>query len=220
MPVQQENKENYIKEIYKLGGAEKKVSNKNVAQVLKVTAASVTEMIIKLQKENIVNYEPYKGSQLTPFGVKMALSLLRGHRLWEVFLIRHLGYKLSAAHEDAELLEHVSSQRLIEALDRFLYYPAYCPHGTPIPTASGQLEVMNLCLLSQLKIGQKGRINQIGEDFELLNYLESLNITLGSTVTILEIGAYEGSWQILVGDNVKNISYKAVANIFVSPLAN
>ncbi|MEM5817806.1 MAG: metal-dependent transcriptional regulator, partial [Desulfitobacterium hafniense] len=92
------NKEDYLKAIYKLGGLERLVSNKRIAEALQIAPASVTEMLGKMKRECLIHYEPYKGSRLTDEGMRTAISLVRGHRLWEVFLMRHLGYSWSEAH--------------------------------------------------------------------------------------------------------------------------
>nr|HML46392.1 metal-dependent transcriptional regulator [Clostridia bacterium] len=97
------NKEDYLKVIHRLGGAEGLVSNKQIADALKIAPASVSEMLTKLSREGLIRHQAYKGLCLTPEGQRIAVSLVRGHRLWEVFLICHLGYTWSEAHEDAEL---------------------------------------------------------------------------------------------------------------------
>lgn len=129
------NKEDYLKVIYKLSESDKLVTNKKIAEYLQIAPASVTEMLIKLNRDGYIIYQPYKGSVLTEQGNKIAISLLRGHRLWEVFLMKYLDYSYSEAHEDAELLEHVTPIRLIERLDQFLEHPSHCPHGSIIPKA-------------------------------------------------------------------------------------
>ena len=112
------NKEDYLKQIYHLGGREKCVANKEMAESLQITSPfSLVEMIKKLSADGLVTYTAYKGVQLTDTGTKIAISMMRSHRLWEVFLIRHLNYSWSDAHEDAELLEHIAPDRLITRLD-------------------------------------------------------------------------------------------------------
>lgn len=101
-------------------------------------------MLGKLSRDEIIHYEAYKGSRLTTVGTQTAISLVRGHRLWEVFLMRHLGYSWSEAHEDAELLEHVTIARLTARLDKFHNHPAYCPHGSIIPALDRQMGPLTL----------------------------------------------------------------------------
>ncbi len=209
------NKEDYLKEIYKLGGAEQLVSNKQIAEVLKIAPASVTEMLAKLNREGLTVYEPYKGSRLTQEGLRIAISLLRGHRLWEVFLMRHLGYSWSEAHEDAELLEHITPPRLTGRLDKFLNYPAYCPHGSAIPHEDGQMEKTSLVPLVQLAQGESSLIRRVSEEKELLDYLQSSGIRIGGFVTVIDVGAYEGSLTLKLDGKQIQISYKAACQIYV-----
>lgn len=209
------NKEDYLKEIYKLGGSERLIGNKQIAEILKVTPASVTEMLGKLSREGLIQYEPYKGSRLTQEGIKEALSLVRGHRLWEVFLLRHLDYSWSEAHEDAELLEHITPVRLIERLDRFLNYPAYCPHGNTIPRMDVQMDNIPLKTLNQLEKGEASHIRIVVEEAELLDYLQGLGIEIGSKIRIISVEPYEGPLVLELNGRQIQISYKAACQIYV-----
>ncbi len=209
------NKEDYIKEIYKLGGAEQLVGNKQISDILKIAPASVTEMLGKLSREGLIQYEAYKGSSLTQEGLQIAISLLRGHRLWEVFLMRHLSYSWSEAHEDAELLEHITPPRLTSRLDKFLNYPAYCPHGNAIPHTDGQISNIPLRKLSQLSESETSHIRKVTEEKELLDYLQGLEIKIGSTVTVVSVGAYEGPLTLDLEGRQIQISHKAACQIYV-----
>lgn len=213
------NKEDYLKEIYKLGGIEEQVSNKQIAESLQIAPASVTEMLGKLKREGLIHYEPYKGSRLTDAGMRIAITLVRGHRLWEVFLMRHLGYSWSEAHEDAELLEHITPSRLTARLDQFLNYPAYCPHGSAIPHPDGQVDLTPLQPLNLLPIGQISHIRRVTEEKELLDYLQASGITIGSAVRIVEAGAYEGPLTLDLEGKQVQISYKAACHIYVDETA-
>jgi DtxR family Mn-dependent transcriptional regulator len=213
------NKEDYLKAIYKLGGMEELVNNKKIADVLQIAPASVTEMLGKLKREGLIHYEAYKGSRLTSEGIQTAISLVRGHRLWEVFLMRHLGCSWSEAHEDAELLEHVTPARLAARLDQFLNYPAYCPHGSAIPHPDGQIDRTPLQTLNQLSIGEVSHIRRVTEEKELLDYLQESGITIGSEVRIAEIGAYEGPLMLDLEGKRIQISYKAACQIYVDKTA-
>ncbi|KPU43867.1 iron-dependent repressor IdeR [Oxobacter pfennigii] len=209
------NKEDYLKEIYKLGGSEELVSNKQISDTLKIAPASVTEMLGKLNREGLIKYEPYKGSRLTQEGLRVAFSLVRGHRLWEVFLTRHLGYSWSEAHEDAELLEHVTPARLTLRLDEFLNYPAYCPHGNEIPHTGGQVGSTSLQTLDNLSEGKTSHIRKVTEEKELLDYLQGLGIEIGNAVTVVSFGAYEGPLTLDLNGKRIQISYKAACQIYV-----
>ncbi len=214
------NKEDYLKAIYKLGGAEELINNKQIADALKIAPASVTEMLGKLSREGLIRYEPYKGSLLTAEGLRVAISLVRGHRLWEVFLMRHLGYSWSEAHEDAELLEHITPLRLTSRLDKFLNYPAYCPHGSAIPHTDGQIDSVPLQTLNLLSAGETSHIRKVTEERELLDYLQNLGIEIGSAITVVSVGAYEGPLTLaLDGGKRVQISYKAACQIYVDQAA-
>jgi DtxR family Mn-dependent transcriptional regulator len=209
------NKEDYLKAIYKLGGLEKLVSNKQIAETLQVAPASVTEMLGKLGREGLIRYELYKGSRLTDEGMRSAISLVRGHRLWEVFLMRHLGYSWSEAHEDAEHLEHITPPRLMARLDQFLNYPAYCPHGSAIPHPDGQIDLVPMQTLNLLPVGVISHIRRVTEEKELLDYLQETGIAIGSSVRIIKAASYEGPLTLDLEGRHVQISYKAACQIYV-----
>ena len=209
------NKEDYVKAIYTLGGTEELISNKQIAEALQVSPASVTEMLGKLKNEGLIHYEAYKGSRLTAQGTQVAMSLVRGHRLWEVFLIDHLNYSWSEAHEDAELLEHITPLRLVSRLDTFLNYPEHCPHGRAIPRLAAEVEHMPLQSLNQLSVGERSYIRFVIEEKELLDYLQQAGISIGSSVRIVEAGAYEGPFTLDLDGKRIQISYKAASQIYV-----
>lgn len=209
------NKEDYLKAIYKLGGMEELVGNKQIAETLQIAPASVTEMLGKLKREGLIHYEPYKGSRLTSEGIRSAILLVRGHRLWEVFLMRHLGYSWSEAHEDAELLEHITPSRLTARLDQFLNYPAYCPHGSAIPHPDGHINLIPLQPLIHLSVGTDSHIRRVTEETELLDYLQESGIVIGCSVRIIEAAPYEGPFTLDLEGRRAQISYKAASQIFV-----
>lgn len=209
------NKEDYLKEIGKLGGGENLISNKQIAEALQVSPASVSEMLSKLEKEGFIEYEPYRGIRLTQTGKRHSVTLLRSHRLWEVFLLRHLGYAWSEVHEDAELLEHVTSPRLARRLDEFLGHPGFCPHGSAIPRENGEIRVMPLRSLSTMTVGESSAVRRVTEEKELLDYLESLGIRIGDSVTVLDAAPYEGPFTVEVNGRSVSLSYKAACRIDV-----
>ncbi|CAB1252957.1 Cro/Cl family transcriptional regulator [Ruminococcaceae bacterium BL-6] len=209
------NKEDYLKEIGKLGGGDNLVSNKQIADALQVSPASVSEMLLKLERDGFIEYEPYRGIRLTQTGKQQSAALLRSHRLWEVFLLRHLGYSWSEVHEDAELLEHVTSPRLAQRLDDFLNHPDFCPHGSAIPHADGEIKVMPLRKLSQMSVGEGSVIRRVSEEKELLEYLQELGVQIGSAFTVRSIGPYEGPIAIEMDGRPVSLSYKAACHIDV-----
>ena len=207
--------EDYLEEIYRLGGTQKTVGTKALADVLGISAASVSEMLGRLDRENLVNREPYKGITLTQEGIERAEALLKRHRLWEVFLVRCLDYSWSEAHEDAELLEHLSPRRLTERIDKFLNYPTHCPHGHTIPRSTAIQEETQLVPLISLNPGDKSRIRRVTEEKELLDYLQNIGIKISSSITLIAAGAYEGPLTLDMEGTRIQISYKAASQIYV-----
>src|SRR5436190_7412030 len=136
------SEENYIKSIYHLQQQTDTVTTNSLANELQTKPASVTDMLKKLKTKKLLEYEKYRGFRLNTNGNKVALNIVRRHRLWEYFLVTKLGFEWDKVHAIAEELEHVSSPELIEKLDNFLDYPQTDPHGDPIPDVHGKLPVI------------------------------------------------------------------------------
>ncbi len=209
------NKEDYLKIIYEEGGLEQTVSNKVIAEKLGIAPASVSEMLAKLSAQGLVNYQAYRGTRLTEEGLAACMDVVRSHRLWEVFLIRHLGYSWRESHEDAHLLEHVSSARMLERLDAFLNYPQTCPHGSLIPRKGETVRRATLHRLSDLQAGESAIVRQVVEDGKLLDYLERLGVEVHQPIRIVSVDDYEGPITFVQGEKNISISYKAATQIFV-----
>ena len=129
-----QTEENYLKSIFHLSElGSKKVTTNSLSKILNIEPASVTDMIKKLSRKKLIYHEKYKGATISKIGIKLALQIIRRHRLWEVFLHDKLNFKWDQIHDIAEELEHVSSNKLIDSLDKFLKYPKIDPHGDPIP---------------------------------------------------------------------------------------
>lgn len=209
------NKGDYLKAIYESGGAEEKVQNKVIAEKLGVTPASVSEMITKMQKQGLVEYLPYKGTSLTPKGLKTCIELIRSHRIWEVFLMEYLGYSWREAHEDAHILEHATPTRLVDRLDLFLNHPTTCPHGSIIPQKGKGIEKTQLYRLSDMRVGDEVVISRVIEDGKLLDYLQEVGLEIGKSVKLLSFEPYEGPISFAQDDREITISYKAAMQIYV-----
>ncbi|MCF1584218.1 metal-dependent transcriptional regulator [Tetragenococcus koreensis] len=212
------NREDYLKLILELGGDQAKINNKQIVSGLVVSAASVSEMITKLVKENLVEHTPYQGAQLTKKGLEKASSLVRRHRLWEVFLVEHLKYTWNEVHDDAEVLEHVTSETLANRLDEYLEHPKYCPHGGMIPKESQLIHEKKREKLSDYPVGTKVRIARVLDERELLDYLVEINVSINKEYIIKDIAAYEGPITIKTQDKTVQVSYKAANTIFVDKL--
>lgn len=210
------NKEDYIKAIYELDGETSVVSNKKLVQALSVSAASVTEMNARLLKEDLITYTPYQGVKLTENGLRVANKLIRKHRLWEVFLSEKLGYDWNEVHADADLLEHVSSDFLIDRLDIFLGEPQFDPHGGVIPNKDGTIAEMDHTPLVEVEEGMHFVIKEVDDQQDFLKYLLSKNVKLGDEYILKEIEPYEGPLTIeTVSGEQTIISHKAAFKILV-----
>ena len=210
------NREEYLRIIYQAGGLHEYVSNKVLSEKLDIAMPSIIEVINKLDKEGYINYKKYKGSMLTQKGLNASVNVVRSHRIWEVFLIKHLNYSWREAHEDAHLLEHATSERMLDRLDEFLNYPEVCPHGAKIPRIGDcELPVRNLKPLNSIEVGGKVKISRLVEDGILLDYISKCGIKVGEEAEILSKGEYEGEIVILQEGMEKRISHKAASQIFV-----
>jgi len=216
------NKEDYIKAIFGLSKENDIVSNKDIANKLSISAASVTDMISRLVKEGMVTHYPYKGVKLTETGIRTSNQLIRKHRVLEVFLYEKLGFKWNEVHEEADRLEHASSDKFIERLDEFLDHPTYDPHGGVIPNADGTVDApLNTLLnLSDLEIGDHFLVREVSDDEDLLNYLHDKNFSLNKNYELQNIDSYDGTITIRDDETgaALTISEKALSQIKVSPL--
>lgn len=198
--------ENYLKAIFKISEkAQKSASTNSIAKHLNTSAASVTDMLKRLAEKKHINYEKYKGVTLTNEGSKMATLLIRKHRLWEVFLVKKLRFTWDQVHDIAEQLEHIQSKELIMRLDAFLDYPKFDPHGDPIPNADGKFTIRSQTPLSEMHQGQIGSLVGVKEhNSEFLQYLNSLNVKLGTIISIIETIPFDRSMRVEI-DNKREI---------------
>src|ERR1700712_1060629 len=153
--------ENYLKSIYHLSLNTQNVSTNQIAALLNTRAASVTDMLKKLADKELINYTRYQGVSLTSPGKKIALHIIRKHRLWEFFLVEKLNFKWDQVHEMAEEMEHISSEELIDRLDKFMDYPKYDPHGDPIPDCNGNFKKHELKPIASLSVNESGVISGV-----------------------------------------------------------
>lgn len=180
--------ENYLKAIYKISErtGEQNSSTNGIAAELGTSAASVTDMIRKLSDKGLIHYEKYRGVSLSKEGMKLALQLIRKHRIWEVFLHDSLHFPWDEIHDMAEQLEHVRSDELINRLEAFLGYPKFDPHGDPIPNQNGSFTYRAQTALSNVKT-KGAEISVLGvrtADPEFLRHLDTLGIRPGSVFTV------------------------------------
>jgi len=200
--MQSEAVEKYLKTIYEIQQPGGRVKTTTLAQTLGVTAGSVTDMIKRLSsvRPKLVSHELHQGVALTPRGKKIALSVIRRHRLLETFLNRVLGFSWDEVHDEAQNLEHHISDRLTEAIAEYLNHPQYDPHGDPIPEKDGRIKADNYRSLAATPVGESVRIARVHHnDAELLRYLDELEIRLDTIVTVVEKAPFKGPLSIRVG---------------------
>src|SRR5690554_5002350 len=150
------SEENYLKTIFHLEQhSEGSVSTNDIAERMSTKASSVSDMLRKLADKGLLNYVRYQGVTLSPKGKDTALNVIRKHRLWEVFLVDKLNFNWDEVHDVAEELEHIKSEKLINALDAFLGFPKEDPHGDPIPNANGEMVVREKELLMETEVNQQ-----------------------------------------------------------------
>ena len=211
--------ENYLKAIFKLTEKhDAEITTNSIAQKIGTKAASVTDMLKKLSDKKLINYKKYRGVSLTAKGKKVALSIIRKHRLWEVFLVEKLKFKWDEVHEMAEELEHINSEEMVDRLDKYLGFPKLDPHGDPIPNGNGKIDVPKSRLLSQLSLNNSAvMIGVVDHTPSFLQYLEKQGVILGNTIKMKEIIEYDKSLSISINGK-KNvfISNEAAKNILVS----
>lgn len=209
--------ENYLKAIFKLSGEKNEAATTNtIAEELNTKASSVTDMIKKLTDKSLVKSQKYQGTILTNKGRKIAVNIVRKHRLWEVFLVKKLNFYWDEVHDIAEQLEHIKSPKLVEHLDSFLGYPKYDPHGDPIPNAEGEFPKAYSTPLIEMKTSKHGQVVGVTQDNpSFLQYLDKLNIQLGTSIKIIERQDFDNSMDILIDGITTHISSEVATNILI-----
>lgn len=212
--------ENYIKAIFHLQQAEGNVSTNELAAVLHTKPASVTDMLKKLKTKKLLSYEKYKGVRLSSEGKKLALGIVRKHRLWEYFLVDTLKFGWDEVHEVAEELEHISSKKLVEKLDDFLGHPRFDPHGDPIPDSHGKMAVQPQLNLIDLTINKMAEVSGVGsQSTELLELLKHKSLGIGTKLEIRRKFSFDNSIEIKIkSQNPFTISQQLAQALFVKLL--
>jgi len=209
--------ENYLKAIYKFSLAHQNGAPTNsIAKSLNTKASSVTDMLKKLAAKNLIDYKKYYGVKLTGKGEQIALSIIRNHRLWEVFLVDKLNFKWDEVHELAEELEHIKSEKLITNLDAFLNFPTLDPHGDPIPTKNGKIKKVKMINMTQLGVNEEGIFIHVKDSSDkFLNYLSKNNLEIGAKIKILEIEPFDNSFKITYNNQQLIISENVAKNLYL-----
>ena len=212
-----QSEENYLKTIFHLQVGTEAVSTNSLAEKLKTKPASVTDMMKKLNAKKLLHYKPYYGFYLSNEGKKIALNVIRRHRLWEYFLAEKLKFSWNEVHEVAEELEHVSSKKLIDKLDEFLDFPQFDPHGDPIPDSKGKMKASSEIPLIDLPINQQAGVRRVAnQSEEMLELLKHKNIGIGTRIEVKRLFDFDHSLEIKLKTSTITISEQLAENIFVS----
>jgi DtxR family Mn-dependent transcriptional regulator len=184
--------QDYLKALYQLHGDQRPVPTRDLAQRLGISSPSVSEMVTRLTAQGLVEHDRYKGQQLTRDGRKVALELVRHHRLLEMFLVQVLGYSWDEVHDEAERLEHVISERMEQRIFELLGRPELDPHGHAIPSASGKVRSLSERPLSECRAGEKVVVQGVSdEDAARLRELERRGLMPGTHLDVLSVSEYE-----------------------------
>ncbi len=210
--------EDYLKTIYKLQQGVKSVSTSDVARSMSVSSASVTNMVKRLAQLGLVEYESYRGVTVTHTGEKVALEIIRHHRLLELYLKEVMGYSWEKVHEEAEHLEHHISEDFEDKLDELLGFPTHDPHGDPIPTREGEIADSTTDPLADVEPGRKVIIQRVSDsDPAMLSYLEEIGLLPGTSVVIVDKAPFQGPITIRMGGGEQVVGHRIASNVFVEP---
>ncbi len=206
--------EDYVKAIYKAESLGE-VSSQDIAKRVGVSAPAVSKMLRKLQELRFAKVHPKTGIHLTVSGRKTALQTIRRHRLLELYLVKELGYRWDEVHDEAEKLEHHISRLFEERIAARLGHPEFDPHGDPIPTAEGNISVIDEQLLSQFSAPAKLIITRIlDRDPELLRYVAELQLLPGTKIALSEQEKFGGSYKLKIGKKIILLPPEAAQQIF------
>ncbi|MGV3629919.1 MAG: metal-dependent transcriptional regulator [Bacteroidota bacterium] len=211
--------ENYIKHILGhlletsfRGG----VGTNELAASLEVKPSSVNVMLKRLREKELISYEKYGKIFLTEEGRKVGMEIIRKHRLWETFLYEKLEFTWDEVHEVAEQLEHIQSRKLVEKLDKFLGFPAFDPHGDPIPNSKGEIKIEPKLLLSEIEAGKKCKMVAVNDNSAaFLKYVQELGLAINHEITVLSRLSFDDSIEISIQGKSSRVSKKFAQNIYV-----
>jgi DtxR family Mn-dependent transcriptional regulator len=210
--------EDYIKAVYRLERTGAKVTTSSLATQLQISDASVTDMVKKLSDRDLLSYKKYRGVDLTAKGKRMALKIVRRHRLWEMYLVKFLGFSWDQVHDEAERLEHVTSEEMERRLDEALGFPAADPHGDPIPSLRGELRRPEYTALTTFAEGDVVRVLRVSDDdSKMLQHATRLGVELKKRLTVKQKMSFDGSMVVRVGTKERFLSKEMAGAIFVEP---
>lgn len=212
--------ENFLKAVYTLQETHDRVSTNALKDALSISAPSVTDMAQRLVEAGLVDYRKYYGVRLTALGEQIALNTIRRHRLIELYLVEELGYALHEVHDEAEALEHVVSERFIQAIDLKLGQPRYDPHGDPIPAPDGTIHNRELQPLADLALATPARVSRYAAEApELLQHIITRGFTLDTEVEVRARDPFDGPLTIRI-DGEEAVIGHALATVILVEIIN
>ena len=209
------NKEDYLKCIYEIGTEVEKISNKEIASRMQVSPPAVTEMIKRMISEGLLVKDKTHGYLLTDLGSQLVSDLYRKHRLIEVFLLENLDYTTEEVHEEAEVLEHTVSEHFIDKLDHMLGSPKTCPHGGTIPPKGQLLIEAYQDRLSDVSEPGTYRLRRVQDSFELLNFLDQIQLTIGDDILFKGYDDYTGLYHLQTKDQDIQINHLIAQQLYI-----
>ena len=210
------SQEDYLKALYQLHGDQRPVPTRELAQRLGISSPSVSEMVARLTAQGLVEHDRYRGQQLTREGRKVALELVRHHRLLEMFLVEVLGYTWDEVHDEAERLEHVISERMEARIFELLGRPELDPHGHAIPSLAGKVRLLSERSLSDCKAGERVRVQGVSdEDPALLRELERRGFLPGIRIDVLSESRFESPVECRIKGRRESIPLGLARALFV-----
>lgn len=209
--------EDYLKTIFTLEQEDSPVGTTRIAEARAVKPGSATSMIQRLDKLNLVNYQKHYGVTLTESGREIALEVIRHHRLVELYLIEALGFRWDEVHEQADILEHVISEKLEERIAAALNYPEFDPHGDPIPSPEGLITPVSTQSLTSLRANMKAVVARIPNDAnsDMLRYLAKLGLVPGVELSVIDVAPFDGPLTVDIEGQTKIIGYKVASSVLV-----
>lgn len=209
------SQEDYLKVIYVENLKMNMITNKLISEKMEVSAPSVSDMLNKLIKADLLVKSKDYGYKLSESGIEATQELLKKHRLWEVFLIEKLGYSWDEVHEESDVLEHVTSLKLMDKLNEYLDKPQYCPHGKVIYGNGIEENLEDIKSMNFMQVGDTGSIHIIEDDILLLQYLSKKEVKIHDTFIVESQDAFDGTLHLSVNGTKVDISERAASMIYV-----
>jgi DtxR family Mn-dependent transcriptional regulator len=217
--IQTQAVEDYLKTIYKIEREQGKVATTVLADRLSVSPSTVTGMIKKLAEMHLVSYQPYQGLVLTEAGTKIALEVIRHHRLIELFLAETLGVPWDRVHAEAHRIEHVLSEDLEDRIDAMLGYPTTDPHGAPIPARDGSVDKPASVQLIEVEPGQTAVVAEVSDrDSAMLRHLGDLGIYPNVQLRLIAVAPFDGPLTLRIGETEHTLGRELARHISVTQI--